>query len=50
MSEEEEFETFRHGGRTTPEGTSFFMKEDELAELVKQINRVIQKTRDEEQR
>lgn len=42
MSEEEAFETFRHGGRTTPEGTSFFMKEDELAELVKQINRVIQ--------
>ncbi|CEG23417.1 hypothetical protein BN1080_02393 [Planococcus massiliensis] len=42
MSEEEAFETFKHGGRMTPEGTSFFMKEDELAKLVEQINRVIE--------
>lgn len=46
MKEGESFEDFTQDGKSAPEGTSFFMSEKQIEEMVEEINRVLQGMRD----
>lgn len=46
MKEGESFEDFTQDGKSAPEGTSFFMSEKQIEEMVEEINRVMQGIRD----